>query len=305
MNPPTVLHQDYQYPSSVLSRVDHGANQVFDTVDAQTVSPRALATLAATLFVPLPPVVAHWRKIWKQSGLAGVATNLTLHKADLSKGVIRTILTATAITIPIHHGTAMDVGLVSRSCVPPNGSRANNFCSSGRNYHLRLLPLPHLLVSQKHSFVTEALVTEIFCRCITARRRRRQGLSPYRGTGWAAGVPPPGHGPAQYTGAPAAQPYYGNNATAPPYSPLQTKATITISSLVMAATRAISVANRAALNYSSHREHMHEVPKMSIQPQQALHQAIRRPMASFDSHYRLSLTKERAFEKGRTLSSVP
>ena len=54
--------------------------------------------------------------------------------------------------------------------------------------------------------------------CITARRRRRQGMNPYRGTGWAAGRTPPGHAPAQYTGA---QPYYANNnATAPPvYSP--------------------------------------------------------------------------------------
>lgn len=53
--------------------------------------------------------------------------------------------------------------------------------------------------------------------CITARRRRRQGQNPYRGTGWAAGRTPPGHAPAQYTGQPA--PYYGNNNAAPPYSP--------------------------------------------------------------------------------------
>ncbi|KAL9597377.1 MAG: hypothetical protein Q9219_005186 [cf. Caloplaca sp. 3 TL-2023] len=45
--------------------------------------------------------------------------------------------------------------------------------------------------------------------CITARRRRRQGMTPYRGTGWAAGRTPPGHAPAQYTGA---QPYYGGGA---------------------------------------------------------------------------------------------
>ena len=32
------------------------------------------------------------------------------------------------------------------------------------------------------------------------------GYAPYRGTGWAAGRPPPGHGPAQYN----AQPYYAN-----------------------------------------------------------------------------------------------
>lgn len=54
--------------------------------------------------------------------------------------------------------------------------------------------------------------------CITARRRRRQGLQPFRGTGWAQGRTPAGHAPAQYAGA---QPYYGNNngAAAPPYSP--------------------------------------------------------------------------------------
>ncbi len=55
----------------------------------------------------------------------------------------------------------------------------------------------------------------IFSR-ITARRRRRQGLQPFRGTGWAQGRTPAGHAPAQYSGA---QPYYGNNtndAAAPP-----------------------------------------------------------------------------------------
>lgn len=54
--------------------------------------------------------------------------------------------------------------------------------------------------------------------CITARRRRRQGMNPYRGTGWAAGRTPAGHAPAQYTGAP--QPHYqqSNNA-APAYAP--------------------------------------------------------------------------------------
>ncbi|KAI4185265.1 MAG: hypothetical protein L6R41_004221 [Letrouitia leprolyta] len=44
--------------------------------------------------------------------------------------------------------------------------------------------------------------------CITARRRRRQGMTPYRGTGWAGGRTPAGHAPAQYTGA---QPYYGGD----------------------------------------------------------------------------------------------
>ena len=47
-------------------------------------------------------------------------------------------------------------------------------------------------------------------------------MAPYRGTGWAGGRVPPGHAPAQYTGAP----YYANNQypqgqnqAAPPYSP--------------------------------------------------------------------------------------
>lgn len=34
--------------------------------------------------------------------------------------------------------------------------------------------------------------------CITARRRRRAGMQPYRFTGWAGGNVPPGHAPAQY-----------------------------------------------------------------------------------------------------------
>ncbi|KAK3672216.1 hypothetical protein LTR78_007969 [Recurvomyces mirabilis] len=49
--------------------------------------------------------------------------------------------------------------------------------------------------------------------CITARRRRRLGHQPFRGTAWAAGRTPPGHAPAQYNGN--AQPYY-NNSNAPP-----------------------------------------------------------------------------------------
>jgi len=59
---------------------------------------------------------------------------------------------------------------------------------------------------------------------MTARRRRRQGLQPFRGTGWAQGRTPAGHAPAQYSGA---QPYYENNpngAAAPPvYSPPATQ----------------------------------------------------------------------------------
>ncbi|KAK5168922.1 uncharacterized protein LTR77_006231 [Saxophila tyrrhenica] len=44
--------------------------------------------------------------------------------------------------------------------------------------------------------------------CISARRRRKRGYTPYRGTAWAAGRTPPGHAPAQYN---SQQPYYSNN----------------------------------------------------------------------------------------------
>ena len=68
------------------------------------------------------------------------------------------------------------------------------------------------------ALVAGAFLIFLIFSCITARRRRRQGQTPWRGTGWAAGAPPPGHGPAQYTGAPPQQ-YNGNAAAAPPYSP--------------------------------------------------------------------------------------
>ncbi|CAF9929347.1 hypothetical protein IMSHALPRED_007886 [Imshaugia aleurites] len=69
------------------------------------------------------------------------------------------------------------------------------------------------------AIVIGAFLIFVIFSCITARRRRRFGNSPYRGTGWAAGRPPPGHAPAQYTGAPP-QPYFANNNQAPPvYSP--------------------------------------------------------------------------------------
>ena len=89
-------------------------------------------------------------------------------------------------------------------------------------------PLPKFFTknytNSQYRVVLAALIIGAFLifltfSCITARRRRRQGQQPWRGTGWAAGVPPPGHGPAQYTGAPPQQ-YNGNpNAAAPPYSP--------------------------------------------------------------------------------------
>lgn len=68
------------------------------------------------------------------------------------------------------------------------------------------------------ALIVGAFLIFLIFSCITARRRRRQGQQPWRGTGWAAGVPPPGHGPAQYTGAPPQQ-YNGNTSAAPPYSP--------------------------------------------------------------------------------------
>ncbi|KAI4216825.1 MAG: hypothetical protein LQ351_000774 [Letrouitia transgressa] len=73
--------------------------------------------------------------------------------------------------------------------------------------------------------IVGALFIALAFACITARRRRRRGLQPYRGTGWAAGGAPPGQAPAQWTGnqynpnqpgppnygPPPNQGYYGNN----------------------------------------------------------------------------------------------
>lgn len=55
------------------------------------------------------------------------------------------------------------------------------------------------------------LLAFIACSCVTARRRRRMGRSPFYGTGWAAGN-------QQYGNA---QPYYNNNTNqyAPPPPP--------------------------------------------------------------------------------------
>ncbi|KAL1306685.1 hypothetical protein AAFC00_005355 [Neodothiora populina] len=52
--------------------------------------------------------------------------------------------------------------------------------------------------------IAAAIILFFLFSCLTARRRRRQGYAPYRGTGWALA----GHGPAQYT----SQPHYGNGA---------------------------------------------------------------------------------------------
>jgi hypothetical protein len=48
--------------------------------------------------------------------------------------------------------------------------------------------------------------------CINARRRKRAGMQPLRGTGWAS-RPVYGWGQPQYTGAPSQQQPYGYNAS--------------------------------------------------------------------------------------------
>ncbi|KKY18211.1 hypothetical protein UCRPC4_g05056 [Phaeomoniella chlamydospora] len=53
-------------------------------------------------------------------------------------------------------------------------------------------------------------------RCLSARRRRRSGLQPYRGTGWV-GRTPFGHGPAQYNPNYNQQAQY--NPPPPQYTP--------------------------------------------------------------------------------------
>ena len=61
--------------------------------------------------------------------------------------------------------------------------------------------------------IVGALVIFFLFSCISARRRRKMGYSPYRGTGWAIGRTPPGHAPATYN----QQPYYANQQQ--PYQP--------------------------------------------------------------------------------------
>lgn len=86
-----------------------------------------------------------------------------------------------------------------------------------------------------------ALLLFLIFSCISARRRRKAGYKPFYGTGWAAGVTPPGHGQPTYNGQqqqyqggynmnnnntqqpyyanndPTQQPYYNNGP--PPYNP--------------------------------------------------------------------------------------
>ncbi|MCJ1338671.1 hypothetical protein MMC09_003960 [Bachmanniomyces sp. S44760] len=61
------------------------------------------------------------------------------------------------------------------------------------------------------AIIVGAFLIFLIFSCITARRRKRAGIQPWRGTGWAAGNTPAGHAPAQYTGAQTGQPGYNNN----------------------------------------------------------------------------------------------
>ena len=63
----------------------------------------------------------------------------------------------------------------------------------------------------KASLIVNAMLIPL--SCISARRRRKMGYQPYRGTAWAVGRTPPGHGAATYN----QQPYYANQQ--PGYQP--------------------------------------------------------------------------------------
>jgi len=105
-------------------------------------------------------------------------------------------------------------GLFRRQCYDNGYDNVNENC----NYYSPWYSYGRWIVLG--AIILFAFLLFLTCSCITARRRRRQGLNPYRGTGWATGAPPPGHAPAQYTGNPDVQPYgYGNQPSAPPYSP--------------------------------------------------------------------------------------
>ncbi|TKA71693.1 hypothetical protein B0A49_04397 [Cryomyces minteri] len=93
-------------------------------------------------------------------------------------------------------------------------------CNSAWNNWARWLVLALIILA--------ALFIFFVFSCITARRRRKAGMTPWRGTGWAAGRTPPGHGAATYNpdahaGTSTTQPYWNNNVaanTAPPaYGP--------------------------------------------------------------------------------------
>jgi len=69
--------------------------------------------------------------------------------------------------------------------------------------------------------IAVALLVFFLFSCITARRRRKLGYQPYRGTAWTLGRPPAGHGQAKYNNTypqQEQQPYYNNsNNPAPAY----------------------------------------------------------------------------------------
>ncbi|GAB7341051.1 hypothetical protein MBLNU457_7374t1 [Dothideomycetes sp. NU457] len=70
--------------------------------------------------------------------------------------------------------------------------------------------------------VGAAILLFFLFSCLSARRRRRMGAQPYRGTGWVLGMTPAGHGRAEYTGnqqhpqTELQQPYYNNSNNPPP-----------------------------------------------------------------------------------------
>ncbi|KAK5131577.1 hypothetical protein LTR08_000832 [Meristemomyces frigidus] len=109
--------------------------------------------------------------------------------------------------------------LYGNGCYNDDGSSYG--CNSSWNSWARWLVLALIILGVIFVF--------FLFSCITARRRRRMGYSPYRGTGWSLGRTPPGHAPAQYNNNAAPQyapqtenthqPYYNNSnnpAPAPP-----------------------------------------------------------------------------------------
>ena len=60
-----------------------------------------------------------------------------------------------------------------------------------------------------------AILLFIIFSCLSARRRRKAGFQPYRGTGWAMGQTAAGHGRPQYNNGAGG---YGNQAQPSQYS---------------------------------------------------------------------------------------
>ncbi|KAK4508766.1 hypothetical protein PRZ48_002505 [Zasmidium cellare] len=67
------------------------------------------------------------------------------------------------------------------------------------------------------------LVGFLIFSCITARKRQRAGIKPYKGTAWTLGVTPPGHNPPTYTKdvelGPPPPPAYANAQNDPTVRP--------------------------------------------------------------------------------------